>query len=531
MAWLFVGLKLRITTNALRGAGWRAAVSVVSALLAVVMAAIGFLSVAVSRGTDAGDVLAVLTMAIVVVGWVTLPVLGFGTDASLDPSFLTTLPLRRAVLMRGLVAASLVGLGSLITAATAAGAVVAFAHDLPGTVLLLLAAAVQVGVCVTLSRALVTWMSGALRSRRGRDLRIVAVLVIALAPQALRFVLPQKGDIADYRHATRVLAWFPALWPTKAMVGVGQGELLGPLLLLVGGTGVLLGLTWWWAHGIDRITTTAEAAARTATSDRGRTDTHEPLFGALLARLPRNRVGAVAAKEVRLAWRDPRRRMNVVSGLLLPFILLIGLVSRGGFRDPTVVYTSVIVVALGGSRAFNQLGLDGRAWAMNEAAGSDLAADLDGKALATALVQLPLVLVVAVILAIPSHGWSAVVPSVLLALALAGVQLGLGNITSVLVPFPMPASATSVWGTSTPGMGCLSGLVSLAAVAVMAVISAPFVVACLLVQSDAGRTVIGLVALPFGLLAYRLLTRVGVARGRRRAPEILEALSLRPTAR
>ena len=359
----------------------------------------------------------------------------------------------------------------------------------------------------------------------------MAVLVVALAPQALRFVLPEKGDIADYRGATRLLSWFPALWPTRAMVGIGQGDLLGPLLLLAGAVGVLVGLTWWWARGIDRITTTAEAVGDSTARASARDDTREPLFGALLARLPRDRTGAVAAKEVRLAWRDPRRRMNVVSGLLLPFILLIGLVSRGAFHDPAVVYTSVLVVALGGSRAFNQLGLDGRAWVMNDAAGSDLRADLDGKALATALVQLPLVLVVALILAVPSHGWSAVVPSVLLGLALAGVQLGLGNITSVLVPFPMPGSTTSVWGTSAPGMGCLSGLVSLGAVAVMAVIAAPFLVACLLVPGDAGRTVIGVVALPFGLLAYRLLTRVGVARGTERAPEILEALSLRPTAR
>ncbi len=534
MAGLFVRLRLRLLANGLKGGGYRLVGFVLAAVGGAAVGVIGFVVIAVTRGNEAAPVLVVLTFTTALIGWITLPLIGFGSNASVDPSLLVTLPLRRRELLVGLLAAAVVGAGAAMTAAAAAGAVVAFADSVAGFAVLVAAGITQVVLFVTLSRALTTSLSATLRSRRGRDLRILAVFVVFLAPQGLRFLVPSGStEIADLEGPANAMSWIPMLWPSRAMTEVGQGHLLAGVAFVAGGLALVVGFVAWWGWAIDRILTTVDAADTSAQvrarAAGGPGDGRDPLFGLLYAWLPRTRTGAVAAREGRLGWRDPRRKVNLLSGLLLPFIILAGIVSRGGLEDPWVVYSCVVLVALSGNRVFNQLGNDGRAWSMQEAAGSDLRADLDGKSVAASVVQMPEVLVVALLLAVPSHGWAEVAPAFVFSLALSGVQLGLGNYVSVLAPFPMPTSTTNVWGNSSPGQGCIFGLIQLVALAALLLVAAPFVVAALLVPGASARLALAVLALPFGALAYWLFTRAAVAHGRDRGPELLAALWTHPT--
>jgi ABC-2 type transport system permease protein len=527
VARIFVRLRLRLLANSLTGSGAQLVGLVLTTLGATVVGVGGFAAVASSRLGEGADVVVVLSTTSLVLAWFTFPLIGFGAGTTIDPKALVGLPLPRRTLMAGLSAAALVGPGTAITVAIMTGAVVALGSGPARLPVLVAAAAIQTLVCVTMSRAVTTFLGGALRSRRGRDLRVLAVFVIVLLPQTLRFFLPRAADIDQLRSVSRVLGWLPLVWPARAMVAVAESDWILALALLVGSVGLIALLVLWWASSLDRMLTTAEAGS---SSPRRRTaqPSIEPLFGRALRWLPRDATGAVAARELRLTWRDPRRRIALISSVLLPFIVAGAFISGGGIDNPAAVYLCVILVVLGGGKAFNQLGIDGISWTVHEAAASDLRHDLDGKAVAAAVIQAVELVVVAVILAVPSGGWSELAPAVLFAVALTGPQLGIGNMASLRTPIPMPSSGTNLWGTASPGDGCLSGVLVLVAMLALLVVAAPFAIAALLVPGPWARLALAVVAVPSGLVLYRALTTAAVRWAEPRRPEILAKLATRP---
>jgi ABC-2 type transport system permease protein len=535
VARLFVRLRLRLLRHSIDGSGPQILGLVVMAVLAGFATVGGFVAMAAARSSDNGSAVVMVVAASLVLGWLTFPLVGFGSGTSLDPRSLVSLPLTRRQLMVGLTAAALVGPGAAITAATMGGAVVGLSTGAVSVVVLVVAAVLQVLVCVALARALTTFLGGALRSRRGRDLRFLAVFLIVLLPQLVRFALPGRVDSEDLRSFADAAGVVPLLWPTRAMTSLADDRPGAAVIMIVGSVVVLVALLLWWHLSLDRVLTTAESGGaapkrgRTSGADTGTDDASDPLFGRSLGWLPRTAFGAVAARELRLTWRDPRRRINLISSILLPFILVGGFLTNGGVDHAGTVYLCITVVLLAGGKAFNQLGIDGRAWTAHEAAGSDLRADLDGKALAVGLVQVLEIVVVAVALAALSHGWSEVLPAILFAVALSGPQLGIGNWCSVAAPIPVPPTITNAWGSGSPGAGCLSGLLVLAGMAAMVVVAVPSVVAAVLVPGPIARTGVALISLPLGFALYRLLTARALAYAAPRRPEILAKLMVRHT--
>jgi ABC-2 type transport system permease protein len=534
MAWVFVRLKARLIANGLRGGGKRMLGTVLAAIYGAILAVAGFAALATAGGrrTDSA-VVAVLFGAALAVGWAVFPLLGFGSDETLDPTRLELLPLGRRDLMTGLLAASLVGIGPFATLAALAGGVAGFAPPGPGAILVVAAVAIQFVLCIALSRAIVTALSAALRSRKGRDLRVILVTLVALVPQLLRFVfVPAHASLRSLRPLANVVGWLPIALPMRAMVAARDGRLVVAIGELALGGATVVALGWWWAHSLERIATAPEpAATRTRTTRAapsgglpGAEKQADPLFGSLLGWLPRNRTGAVAAREVRVSWRDPRRRVQVMSTLLFPFLVMAGIVARGVSHRPSLVYAALLAVALGGARANNQLGMDGRAWWIHEASGADWPSDLGGKNLSVAFTSLPVTVAVAIVLAALGGGWSQLLPVVLLAVALCEVQLAIGNVVSIRAPWAVPASRSNAWAANT-GQGCLVGLVGLLALLVMGVLSAPAIVAIAVVQAATGRILIGVASLVYGYGLWRLGLSIAVRAANRRGPELLATLS------
>jgi ABC-2 type transport system permease protein len=526
MARVFVRLKGRLLLNSLAGKGWRIVGVIFGAIYGVLFAVIGFGLLASARTQPRnGEVIAILFGAAIAIGWTLLPLLGFGSDETLDPVRLALLPLTRRQLVTGLLAASLFGVGPVATALVLLGGIAGFAPAGPGAVLVVLAVVLQLALCVSLSRAVVTALSAALRSRRGRDLRVILVALVALAPQLLRFAfLPDTGrdtSLNAFRSTAHALEWVPFVFPMRAMVAAGKGHLFAATLELLISVVVIGLLLWWWSRSIDHVVTTAEAQGPSTAKPVEASD-RDPLFGAVLAWLPRTRMGAVAARESRVAWRDPRRRVQLISGILLPFIILAGFISRGAVHRPGLVYAALLIVALGG-RANNQLGMDGRAWWIHEASGTDLRSDLRGKNVSLLVTTLPIVVVAAVVLAGLGGGWTQLIPVVLLAVATCGVQLAIGNVLSLLAPWPLPQSTSNMWGSGS-GQGCLVALLGLLGMAVLGVICIPGVIALLLIHGVAGRTLVACVALPYGYAMWRIGTYWAERYGARRGPELLQIL-------
>jgi ABC-2 type transport system permease protein len=304
---------------------------------------------------------------------------------------------------------------------------------------------------------------------------------------------------------------------------VQQGDWLVAVALLVGSVAICALLLVWWGSSLDRTLTSAEAGGGDKARSTG--PVVDPLYGRSLRWLPRTATGAVAARELRLTWRDPRRRVSMISSILLPFIVAGAFLTGGGIDRPEAVYLCVVVVVLGGGKAFNQLGVDGRAWTVHEAIGSDLHHDLDGKAIAAGALQLVELVVVATVLAVASGGWSQLLPAVLFAVALSGPQLGIGNVCSVRAPIPVPTKGSNLWGSAAPGDGCLAGVMVLGGMLALVVLSVPFLVAAFLLQGAPARLALAVVALPCGFLLYRVLTGAAVRWAVPRRPEILARLS------
>ena len=148
-------------------------------------------------------------------GWLFLPLLGMGTDETLDPSRLALLPLERPTLMRGLLAASLLGLAPVATLLALSGALIRLRPGLAGTLVIGCLLVVELLLCVVGSRAMTTLFSGVLRSRRGRDLLVFVVAVAGIVPALAGQIVPRLLVSPNHKTVTlgpagRALSWLPA---------------------------------------------------------------------------------------------------------------------------------------------------------------------------------------------------------------------------------------------------------------------------------------------------------------------------------
>lgn len=522
MARYFVRLKLALTLNNLRS-GWRRRVGLILGLIVCFWVVIGGFAALASPQHQATSVPAIFDAFFV--AWLCLPLLGLGSDETIDPSKLALLPLTRRQLMTGLLCASLVGLAPVATLLTLTGSF----SDAPArpVAIALTAAAVVVELvlCVVGSRALTTALSGILRSRRGKDLLGFAFAILAVMPFLASQVL-SRVDLRAGHHgvligfASKSLSWLPPGWTAKAVLWARAGQSAKAAGALAAAAAASALLIWFWSTMLQRALTTAEAgASKTA---RRPSD----LFGGIFGWLPRTQTGAIAAKELRYTWRDPRRRAALVTIVLLLAVPATAVAQgRGSRRLVFVAAGAALVFAL---QALNQFGSDGPAFWTNVAAARDPAVDFRGKNLASALLGLSVAAVASLLLGLLLHAWSYVLPTIFLAGAVSGVALGVANQVSVLAPFPLPDSMTNLWA----GPGCLTVLASLCALMVIALLLTPVVVAVgvALALWPHALVLAALAAALYGAAIWRLGLVLATQRLRLRELPILEIVSGRAGA-
>ncbi|MFD0885388.1 hypothetical protein ACFQ08_12600, partial [Streptosporangium algeriense] len=211
---LFVRLKLRLIAGNLRGNGVRLAGFVFTVLAALVVAGLGFAGVSALRFASAeiaADV-GVVLFTVFVVCWAVGPLLVFGLDDTLDPSRLALLPLRTGRLAAGMFAASITGVWPISALIVMSGAIVGIASGIGGVLLGIVAVLLQFALCIVTSRLVTTSLSGAMRTRRGRDVLAVSVILFVLAGQVPNLLLNGgfSADPGRTLHAVAsVLRWTP----------------------------------------------------------------------------------------------------------------------------------------------------------------------------------------------------------------------------------------------------------------------------------------------------------------------------------
>ena len=532
MARLFIRLKLTLFANGFRR-GWQQALGIVfAALYALPLAVLGAHGASLlGRRADVasvGEPVLVIGFAVLWLGWIVGPLIAFGMDETLDPGRLRLLPLRRRQLMTGLLGASSVGIGPLATAILLYGVVGGFSRAGAGVVVVLAAAILQFLLCVTSARAITTALSRRLGSRRGRDLMTVGAalfgLVIAGLAQVPRFVLPDDESPRALAVLIERLGGFadgftalPPAWAARSIGAAARGDIGMSLLWLAAVAAAVAGFAWWWAVGLER-----GLDAGRATQANGR---ETDLFPTALRWLPRNRFGAGIAKDLRYSWRVPQLRVQYL--MLALMLVPVAFVATTQDAEPFVVLLAPLALLLVGTTGFNLFGADrGAVWLL-EITGPAPRTDLLAKTVVTSGLSVPMVVLLATVLAVVTGGWSYLAPAALLAIGSQGAVAAVGTLVSVFAPFPFPDSPTNVFAANA-GAGCAAVAMQGVGLIVEMILLAPIAIGVVLaVSRDTSLFPVALLAVVWGAVLLWVGITLASKRLIGRGPEFVTALQPR----
>jgi ABC-2 type transport system permease protein len=539
----FARLKLRLLANGLRGRPWRIVLFVFGCLFGLEAAGTGFLMFAlpglIDDRVDPDIAVTVLGVggAVIVLGWLLLPLVFFGVDETLDPARFALLPLSRRTLLTGLVVAGLVGIPAVATAVATAGTIVTAA--VAGGVLAAVVQAVGVVVglflCVVASRAMTSGFAAMLRSRRMRDLAaiVLAVLAAMIGPLQIGVLsVIDDADIDQIAAVARVAAWTPFGAPYTLGLDVAGGRFGVAGVKLAGTLAILAALLWWWSRSLESAmvgTTVAGPAGgrRSARATPG--GAVVGLFPRPVRWAPRTAFGALVAREVRYWWRDARRRSGLITiavvGVFVPLMVMISGPGGGAGASPVTVTLSMLFVGtLAALSLANQFGYDGSAYAAHLVVGVPGRTELRARVVAFSVYMVPTLTGIAVLIAV-LLGRPGLLPAMLGGLAASyGVGLAVNTVISVLGAYALPETSNP-FAISTGG-GAAKSLLSLVALVASAAVTAPFAFAAALL-GDAWTALALPVGLAFGVGSATLACYIAGDVLDHRAPDLLQAVTPR----
>ena len=521
MAGLLVSLKLRLLRNALRSSTGARVSFILSTVLAGLVAAATFAALAALRGQAAAADVTTVAFTVFAFGWLILPLVAFGLDATLDPATLAPYPLRTRPLAAGLLAASAAGAWPLANVLGLLGVTVGLAHSAAGVAVAVLAVLLEVAFCITLARFVTTALAGLLRSRRGKDLAAFLVLPIFALYELFIQVVPKltaegKLTTGSFAGVGGWLRWIPPGMAAHAIQDASAGHPGAALLRLALLAVITAALGWLWIRFLARALVTADTSTQSS-AVHGRT-------------LPFARHGLRGTVAARF-WLYQRREPGSLIYWGLTAVIMVA-VSISNIRTPH--YLGVLLGSAGFGAAFvgafhaNSIGMSGPAFGLDAMALSgrrDLRAYFTGQDIALAMIAVPLLAVLSFGLAAvaghPMDGFLAVAVD----LAGIGAGLALGSVFTVVLPYPAekragsptPRAADGYMGRSVSGvLGSLAGT---------ALAIAPVVVAGLLTRHDpaAARIPVLLVAAAaYGLVLAASGTAIAARVAEPRVPELYQ---------
>ncbi|MEU6538038.1 transporter [Streptomyces sp. NPDC047000] len=522
-----IRLKLSLLRNGLRQSGGRRAAYVVSAIVALLFAALQLLGLIALRGHAHADAVAVIATAALALGWTVMPLFAPGGDETLDPTRLVMLPLRPRPLVRALLAASLVGIGPLFTLLLLTGCAVSVAHGPAASVTAVVAVAVALLACVALARAVAAANVRLLNSRKGRDLAVLSGLAIAIGAQLVNFAVQRLGSasaLTQLAPAADVVRWVPPASAVGAVQSVSDGSYgVAAAQLALSAVFLALALTVW-SRTLTRLMTSPDASTLQAAEPASRGRGRGPADRSGAARLlPSGRTGTVMERSLRYVWRDPKTKgawgAALAIGLIVPVF--------NALRDTGSVYFSCFAAGMIGMQMYNQYGQDGSAFwmvAATVASPRDAYVELRGRAFALLLVILPYAVLVTSLTAGLLGDWPKL-PEVLgLSFALLGAMLATGAWASALFPYSIPQDSHRNVAAGQQGLAWISVFGGMAAAAVLC---SPVIALTiwLNVTGSPWTWLLLPVGTAYGALVAWLSLRLAAPRTASRLPEILAAVS------
>jgi ABC-2 type transport system permease protein len=480
MARLLVQLKLRLLLNALRSSTAAGTTFIISTFFAVVVAAGGFWVLALLRGSSASVDLTTVIFCFFALGWLTLPLLASGLDGTLDPATLALYPLRTGPLAAGLLAASATGAWPLANLIGLLGVTVGLARGGLGVIVAVVAVVLQVLLCITLARFVTTGLAGLMRSRRGKDLAVFLIIPIFALVELLGQVIPRAAasgglTAASFAGADRWLRWLPPGLATHAIQDASDGRAGTAFARLALLAAIIVVLGWLWVRSLSRALVTADSS--TGSSQ------------VRAAALPLARYGvrgAVAARFWIYQRRDPTSLVFWAGTAIIMAVVSASSI-LGHPKHPAIVIASgVFGAAMVGYFHANSIGLTGPPFVIEAQALTgrrSLRVYFSSQDIALGVIAVPLLAAMCFALAAAVRRPAEGVAATAVALAGLGAALGLSNVFSVAVAFPMVKRAGSPMRQPAPGYTAYQFGGFLGNLAGTAVAAAPVIVVAVLTSS------------------------------------------------
>jgi ABC-2 type transport system permease protein len=306
------------------------------------------------------------------------------------------------------------------------------------------------------------------RNRRWHDRALLAGLGLGVFLSLLPVLLLSRGGSPARRLVLALLdrdvfALVPFAWGARAAVHAGRGE--APAFL-----------GWAIAAALALAATVGVSVALAQRLYRGEVDLGEASSrgaGRARMRLP-GAVGALVEKDLRVAWRDPRLKALVLTGVIGPLVLLLVLWQGAAGALGSGVLLAVAAFSGLGTLGANAFALERQGLGLLFGFPVDRFRILLGKNLAVIVLRLPALFAVAaatLLVAGPAFV-PAVATIVLLTQLLAAAA---DNYLSILFPVPVASAGRdpNAVASGTRGLGAAALL--LVAMLATLVASAPFV--------------------------------------------------------
>ena len=527
MVAVIVGLKLTLLRNGLRRSVWRIVALVIGLVygVGIVLGCWAGLVALRFAPADLAAAVTVLGFGLLTVGWLLMSLLVFGSDETVDPAKFALLPVPARRLQPGLFLAGLIGVPGIATTLIAAGLIATWSRNPVTVVAAVITVPLGVATCSLLARTATSAFAQALSSRRFRDFAAVALalfgasigLAINAVTNASRGFEPTVL-LAILHRTGEVIGWTPIgwIWSVPAETAVGSPVIAVIKLLLAAAFLAVLWLAWrYFLSG--SLTSPLESGGSTRTTVRG--NLAERLF-------PDTPAGAIASR-VLLYWRRDPRYLAAIGGICVaPIIVIVTqLINVDHGSRPVAAFAPVFISLLLGSVVTTDISYDGSALWIHVVTGVSGMADRAGRAMATAVVIGPIVVIMtvaAVLLSGEAHLFSVVL-ALTIGLGLIGLGVGCWAGSVWQVPVPPPGQSPFQRNNS----GGLASLASMgASTGLTVIIGLPTIVLVILSYWFGWLAYLAIVVgIVSGALAIRYGVRIGGRRLEARWPEVLTRVS------
>ena len=514
-----VRLRFQLLANSLRKSPWQIVSVVIGGLYALgllVLVIAGLVALSFAP-LELARTIIILAGAVLVFGWVVLPVLTSGIDQTVDPGRLATFPISTNTLILGLTASGVLGIPGIVTSIAALSTALTWWKSPLIAVIALVCAVVGVLTCVVGSRMLVALTSrigGGRRIREAKGVILIIPLILA-GPIVLGVSQLLRESVTGLPAVADVVSWTPlgAIWAVPSDVAAGNGG-AAALKFLIGLATLALSLVLWrW--GLARALERPANSTASKASVRG--------LG-LFARFPGTPTGAVAARALTYWIRDPRYAQSLISVPLVP-ILIFFYAGVNGNLGPLNAVGPIIAVLLSMS-IYTDVSYDNTAFALHLQTGVRGRADRLGRVIALATFAVPVSLVLTVGSVWVTGAWN-LLPG-LLGITIGALLSGfaVSSIVSGGFIFTVPAPGESPF-KSKPGGGFSLMLSTFATWGILGVLVLPELILAL-IGFATGNALLGWLSIVVGLVLGTGLLVVGVRAGGaiydRRGPELLARL-------